>query len=190
VYAFNHLGQFDPARGSLGGWLKVISSVVAATCSDGGDGAGFRFRRCWKAAGCADDKRRISLNSGWSTRRRSEPCGRPLQRLPSKSREALILRYYASCRSPGGTGARLFGQHGQSRVVYGLARLAELLDAELSWRWIRGEPMMHILHLELFNLAEGNLAAARGAGSSTTLAKLRRLPIAPLSAFAGELPVE
>ena len=132
VYAFNHLGQFDPARGSLGGWLKVI---LVSRCRD------LQRRRRWRwlslqalLEGGHDvpDEQAAHQPEPWLEQSAAQRAvWEALQRLPRKSREALILRYY---------GELPFNQVAQSldcsvntaksRVVYGLARLAELLDAE------------------------------------------------------------
>jgi RNA polymerase sigma-70 factor (ECF subfamily) len=131
VYAFNHLGRFDPARGSLGAWLKVI---LVSRCRD-------LRRRRWRwlslqslLEGSHDvpDEQTAHHPEQWLEQTAAQrTVWEALQRLPHKSREALILRYYGEL--PYNEMAQALGcsvNTAKSRVVYGLARLAELLDQE------------------------------------------------------------
>lgn len=132
VYAFSHLGQFDPSRGSFGAWLKVI---VVSRCRDLQ-----RKRRWWWLSLQAlleggrdvpDEQPIHQPESAFEQSAAQQAVWMALQQLPHKSREALILRYYGGLSfdeiahaldCPVSTA--------KSRVAYGLARLGETLDAE------------------------------------------------------------
>lgn len=132
VYAFSHLRQFDPARGSFAGWLKVIT---VSRCRD------LQRRRRWSWLSLQ------TLLEGGRDIPDEQPAHHPehalelstaqqavwdaLQRLPHKSREALILRYYGGLSFDEMAHALDCSVNtAKSRVAYGLGRLAESLDAE------------------------------------------------------------
>ncbi|MBN1886884.1 MAG: sigma-70 family RNA polymerase sigma factor [Thermoflexales bacterium] len=132
VYAFSHLKRYDPTRAPFGSWLKVI---VASRCRD------LQRKRRWQWLSLQ------SLLEGRREPRDEQPAHQPesalersatrrvvweaLQGLPRKSREALILRYYGGLSFD--EMARALDcsiNTAKSRVAYGQARLAELLDTE------------------------------------------------------------
>ncbi len=132
VYAFRHLSQFDPARGTLSTWLKVI---VVSRCRD------LQRRRRWHWLSLQSlleqghdlpDEHTAHRPEEWLEQSAAQRAvWQALQRLPGKSREALILRYYGEL--PFDEMAHTLGcsvNTAKSRVVYGLSRLAELLDRE------------------------------------------------------------
>jgi RNA polymerase sigma-70 factor (ECF subfamily) len=132
VYAFRHLNQFDPTRGTLATWLKVI---IVSRCRD------VQRRRRWgwlslqalleSGHDVADEQTAHHPEEWLEQSAAQQAVWQALQRLPTKSREALILRYYGEL--PFDEMARALGcpvNTAKSRVVYGLSRLAELLDRE------------------------------------------------------------
>jgi RNA polymerase sigma factor (sigma-70 family) len=132
VYAFRHLDQFDPARGTLAAWLKVI---LVSRCRD------LQRRRRWgwlslqsllESGHDVPDEQTAHHPEEWLEQSSAQQAvWQALQRLPGKSREALILRYYGEL--PFDDLAHALGcpvNTAKSRVVYGLSRLAELLDHE------------------------------------------------------------
>jgi RNA polymerase sigma-70 factor (ECF subfamily) len=132
VYAFEHLSQYDPERAAFRTWLKII---VTSRCRDLQ-----RRRRTWW----------ISLQELTDAGREPEdktPDHQPavalelmgvqqvvweaLKQVPTKSRQALILRYF------GGLSYAQMAQAlgcpvntAKSRVVYGHQALARLLERE------------------------------------------------------------
>lgn len=132
VYVFRHLNQFDPARGTLAVWLKVI---LVSRCRD------LQRRRRWgwlslqslleSGHDVPDSQTAHHPEEWWEQSAAQQAVWQALQRLPNKSREALILRYYGEL--PFDELARALGcsvNTAKSRVMYGLSRLAELLDRE------------------------------------------------------------
>jgi RNA polymerase sigma-70 factor (ECF subfamily) len=132
VYAFRHLGQFDPTRGTLDAWLKVI---LASRCRD------LQRRRRWgwlslqallEGGHDVPDEQATHYPEQWLEQSAmQETIWQALQRLPNKSREALILRYYGEL--PFDELAQTLHcsvSTAKSRVMYGLGRLAESLDRE------------------------------------------------------------
>ena len=132
VYAFSHLSQFDPVRGSLAAWLKVI---LVSRCRD------LQRRRRWgwlslqsllEGGHDVPDEQASHHPEQWLEQSAvQEVVWQALQRLPHKSREALILRYYGELHFDELAQAlKCSVSTAKSRVMYGLARLAELLDRE------------------------------------------------------------
>jgi RNA polymerase sigma factor (sigma-70 family) len=132
VYAFSHLKQYDPSRASFGGWLKVI---LVSRCRD------LQRRRRWswlslqallEGGHDVPDEHPAHQPEGALERSATQQAvWAALQDLPRKSREALILRYYGGLSFDEMARAlECSVSTAKSRVVYGLARLAESLDAE------------------------------------------------------------
>jgi RNA polymerase sigma-70 factor (ECF subfamily) len=132
VYAFRRLNQFDPARGTLAVWLKVI---LVSRCRD------LRRRRRWdwlslqallEGGHDVPDEQTSHDPERWQEHSAAqEAIWQALQRLPHKSREALILRYYGELSFDELAQAlRCSVNTAKSRVMYGLGRLAESLDHE------------------------------------------------------------
>lgn len=132
VYAFSHLKQFDPARAPFAAWLKVI---LVSRCRD------LQRRRRWqwlslqslleRGRDVKDEQPTHQPESALERSATQQAVWTALQRLPAKSREALILRYYGGLSFDEVAHALDCSVNtAKSRVVYGLARLAEALDVE------------------------------------------------------------
>jgi RNA polymerase sigma-70 factor (ECF subfamily) len=132
VYAFQHLGRYDPNRADFATWLKVI---VTSRCRD------LRRRRRVKWLSL-QEWLEVGLEPEDET-----PAHQPevvlelvgvqrtvweaLQQVPHKSRQALILRYYGGLSYP--EIAQALGcpvSTAKSRVVYGHRALARLLERQ------------------------------------------------------------
>ena len=134
VYAFEHLDRYDPARASFAAWLKVI---VTSRCRD----LQRRRRVPWlslqmlaeagqELTDDVDDHQPEMVIEMEGTHR---AVWEAVKKVPRKSRQALILRYFGglsyvemaqALRCPVSTA--------KSRVVYGLRILTRLLEHEAS----------------------------------------------------------
>ncbi len=132
VYAFGHLKQFEPSRAPFAGWLKVI---LVSRCRD------LQRKRRWqwlslqalleRGHDVPDEQVTHQPESALERSASQQAIWTALQRLPHKSREALILRYYGGLSFEEMARALdCSANTAKSRVVYGLARLAEWIDQE------------------------------------------------------------
>jgi RNA polymerase sigma-70 factor (ECF subfamily) len=133
IYAFEHLARYDPERAVFATWLKII---VTSRCRD----IQRRHRRIkW-----------LSLQALMETGREPEdesPGRQPdvvlelvgvrqvvweaLEQVPPKSRQALILRYFAGLSYPEmALALDCPVSTAKSRVAYGIQKLALLLEQE------------------------------------------------------------
>jgi len=134
VYAFEHLAQYDPARAAFATWLKVI---VTSRCRDLQRRHRFRWLSLQDLMETGfepqdetpDHQPAVVLELAGM----QQTVWEALKQVPHKSRQALILRYFGNLsylEMAQALGCPL--STAKSRVAYGLRRLANLLEQELS----------------------------------------------------------
>jgi len=132
VYAFTHLDRYDPERSSFASWLKII---VTSRCRD--------LQRRQQTATISLQDLTQSGRELEDTTADHQPNAvlekielhqtvwTALNQVPTKSRQALILRYYGALSYPEMARAlRCPVGTVKSRVAYGLRALSELLKSE------------------------------------------------------------
>ncbi len=132
IYAFRHLAKYDPERASFATWLKIIA---ASRCRD----RQRRRRIEWLSlqelteAGLEpedetpDHRPDIALELTIA----QEAVWEALKRVPRKSRQALILRYFGELSYPEiAQTLDCLVSTAKSRVAYGLRTLARVLEQE------------------------------------------------------------
>lgn len=133
IYAFAHLAQYDPHRASLGTWLRII---VTSRCRD------LQRKRHMKWLSLQeltrwgrepqDDVPEHQPEFVLESTGLQQTMWNAVNQLPNKSRQALILRYYAEMSYP--EMAQALGcsvSTAKSRVVYGHQSLARLLEGQM-----------------------------------------------------------
>nr|HID14250.1 RNA polymerase sigma factor [Anaerolineae bacterium] len=134
VYAFEHLAQYDPERAAFAAWLKVI---VTSRCRDLQRRRRFRWLSLQDLLETGlepeDETPDHQPDSVLELVEVQQVVWEALKQVPRKSRQALILRYFASLSYP--EMAQALGcpvSTAKSRVAYGLRTLARLLGQEPS----------------------------------------------------------
>ena len=132
VYAFEHMDRYDPKRASFAAWLKVI---VTSRCRD----LQRRRRVPWLSlqvlAECGreltDEAEDHQPEMVVEMRGTHQAVWEAVKKLPRKSREALILRYFGGLAyAEMAQALRCPVSTAKSRVVYGLRALAHRLKHE------------------------------------------------------------
>jgi len=132
IYAFQHLDQYDPERSALATWLKII---VTSRCRDMHRRHRIRWLSLQELAEAGFEPK--DETPGHQPGVALELVGvqqvvwETLKRVPRKSRQALILRYFGDLSYP--EIAQALGcpvSTAKSRVVYGHRAMARLLEHE------------------------------------------------------------
>jgi RNA polymerase sigma-70 factor (ECF subfamily) len=133
IYAFEHLDRYDPERAVFATWLKII---VTSRCRD----IQRRHRRIkWLSLQALIETGRepVDESPGRQPEVVLELVGvrqvvwEALEQVPPKSRQALILRYFAGLSYPEmALALDCPVSTAKSRVAYGIQKLALLLEQE------------------------------------------------------------
>jgi RNA polymerase sigma-70 factor (ECF subfamily) len=132
VYAFRHLVRYDPKRATLIAWLKVI---VTSRCRDQQRRRRFQWLSLQELVGTRLEPEDETLDHQPAVKLElvgtQQVVWEALNQVPHKSRQALILRYFAGLSYP--EMAQALGcpvSTAKSRVVYGQQALARLLERD------------------------------------------------------------
>jgi RNA polymerase sigma-70 factor (ECF subfamily) len=132
LYAFRHLARYDPQRASFIAWLKMI---VTSRCRDQRRRRRFQWLSLQELVGTRLDPEDEALDHQPAVKLEltglQQMVWDALDRVPQKSRQALILRYFGELSYP--EMAQALGcsiSTAKSRVVYGQRALARLLERD------------------------------------------------------------
>jgi len=132
VYAFQHLGQYDPERAAFATWLKII---VTSRCRDQQRRRRFRWLSLQQLSEAglepADETPGHQPDVVLDLVGVRQILWKALKQVPRKSRQALILRYFGGLSYP--EISQALGcpvSTAKSRVAYGHRALARLLEGE------------------------------------------------------------
>jgi RNA polymerase sigma-70 factor (ECF subfamily) len=133
VYAFQHLARYDPKRATFVAWLKVI---VTSRCRDQQRRRRFQRLSLQELVGTRLEPEDETLDHQPASKLElvsvQQVVWNSLNRVPHKSRQALILRYYGGLSYS--EMAQALGcsvSTAKSRVVYGHQALARLLEQDV-----------------------------------------------------------
>ncbi len=147
IYAFEHLARYDPERAAFATWLKVI---VTSRCRDRQRRRRIKWLSLQELAEAGlepeDETPDHQPDVVLELVGMQQTVWKALERVPRKSRQALILRYFGGLSYP--EMAQALGcpvSTAKSRVVYGHQALARLLEREA--RATLGYPGHHGYHI-------------------------------------------